>query len=153
MIDRCNLTVLLEPSQKDLAPFLADNQVHVIASLPCYLESNVDTQRGDSVFTRSIRGLQMLNALGYGTTKGLVLDLVYNPTGIHLPPARAKLEVDYKRELKEKYDIVFNDLICITNIPINRFYDFLKGEEKLEAYMKILVDAYSPTNVDGASKG
>ena len=148
MIDRCNLTVLLEPTQKDLAQFLWDNGVHVIASLPCYLEDNVNGQRGDEVFARSIRGLQLLNKVGYGDAKDKTsprLDLVYNPTGVHLPPSAAKLEVDYKRVLKEKYDIGFDRLIAITNMPINRFYDHLKAQNKLGEYMRLLFENFNPS--------
>lgn len=151
LIDRCNLTVLLEPNQRDLAAFLAEHGVHIIASLPCYLESNVDGQRGDQVFQRSIKALQILNKLGYGVEgatnaagKPLELDLVYNPTGIHLPPPASKLEGDYKEKLGTEFGISFNKLICITNMPINRFYDYLKEEGKVEDYMKLLVDNYNP---------
>lgn len=145
IIDRCNLTVLLEPQQDSLAQFLADNQVHVIASLPCYLEDNVDTQRGTSVFARSIEALKRLNKLGYGQEgSGLTLDLVYNPTGIHLPPNRGGLEVDYKAHLTDNYGIQFNSLICITNMPINRFYEFLKAGSNLDQYMGILTDNFNP---------
>ena len=151
IIDRCNLTVLLEPSQKDLAQFLAHHGVHIIASLPCYLESNVDGQRGDQVFMRSIKALQMLNELGYGKDgatnaagKSLKLDLVYNPTGVHLPPPASKLEKAYKEKLSAQYGISFNSLVCITNMPINRFYDHLRKEDKLDLYMNILVDNFNP---------
>eukprot|EP00940_MAST-03C_sp_MAST-3C-sp2_P001346 g1346.t1 len=149
IIDRCNLTVLLEPRQKGLAEFLRDHEVHIIASLPCYLESNVDNQRGDQVFARSIRALQLLNRLGYGKGDSkLQLDLVYNPTGVHLPPSASKLQVDYKRVLKEKYGIEFDKLICITNMPINRFHDFLLKEKKLETYMRLLYDEFNPSTCD-----
>jgi len=144
VIDRCNLTVLLEPHQQDLAEFLARNKVRVVASLPCYLEDNVDGQRGDQIFMRSIKGLQMLNDVGYGRPgAGLSLDLVYNPTGLHLPPRKEKLQMDYKRELKKRYNIDFNELICITNMPINRFYDHLKATNDLERYMHLLVDNFN----------
>jgi len=149
VIDRCNLTVLLEPHQQDLIGFLAENKVHIIASLPCYLEANVDGQRGNQVFDRSIEALKRLNQAGYGTANGLVLDLVYNPTGVHLPPAQPALEVAYKIELKEKYGIVFDQLHCITNMPINRFHDHLKAEDKLEQYMHILLEAFNPDTLDG----
>jgi len=153
VIDRCNLTVLSEPGQEGLAQFLADHQVHIIASLPCYLEDNVDSQRGNSVFTRSIRGLRMLNAVGYGTdpgrANGLVLDLVYNPTGVHLPPPQEKLQVAYDKHLMEKYQITFDKLHCITNMPINRFYDHLKNNGDLEKYMDILVQNFNPSTVGG----
>lgn len=150
VIDRCNLTVLLEPHQEDLPKFLRDNQVHIIASLPCYLEDNVDKQRGDAVFVRSIEGLKRLNKLGYGKgNNDLRLDLVYNPTGVHLPPPASKLESAYKKNLMEKYGISFDKLICITNMPINRFYDHLKSEGKLEEYMNILVNAFNPSTCKG----
>ena len=138
IIDRCNLTVLLEPKQSDLCQFLADNEVHVIASLPCYLEDNVDGQRGDEVFRRSVAALRMLNERGYGVdddgdgTSSLRLDLVYNPTGVHLPPPQEELEAAYKKHLGEKYGIYFDRLICVTNVPINRFHDHLKGPYSIE---------------------
>lgn len=126
VIDRCNLTVLLEPGQEDLAPFLADNQVRVVASLPCYSKENVDTQRGGGVFSRSIQGLQMLNALGYGKEgSGLGLDLVYNPGGVFLAPAQETLEGAYKQELKDGYGIEFSRLFCLNNMPIKRWADEL----------------------------
>eukprot|EP00658_Telonema_sp_P-2_P006106 TRINITY_DN12323_c0_g2_i1.p1 TRINITY_DN12323_c0_g2~~TRINITY_DN12323_c0_g2_i1.p1 ORF type:complete len:347 (-),score=90.32 TRINITY_DN12323_c0_g2_i1:177-1217(-) len=149
VIDRCNLTVLLEPNQDGLVSFLASHQVKIIASLPCYLEDNVDSQRGSSVFTRSIRALKMLNAAGYGCGEGLELDLVYNPTGVHLPPGQAGLEAAYKKQLKTEYGIVFDALHCITNMPINRFHEFLKAEDKLEEYMEILVNAFNPQTCAG----
>jgi len=148
VIDRCNLTVLLEPTQSDLVEFLAANQVHIIASLPCYLEDNVDKQRGNSVFQRSIKALRMLNRAGYGQGTGLKLDLVYNPTGIHLPPPQEKLKPAYEKYLQENYGIHFDNLHCITNIPINRFYDFLKSEDKVVEYMEILVNSFNPHNCD-----
>ena len=123
IIDRCNLTVLLEPNQEDLVDFLKDNQVNVVASLPCYGEDNVDAQRGRGVFQRSIAALLKLNEAGYGTPEHpeLELDLVYNPSGPFLPPAQASLEVDYKRELMEKFGIQFNNLLTITNMPVSSF--------------------------------
>jgi len=149
VIDRCNLTVLLEPSQRDLGQFLADQQVHIIASLPCYLEDNVDGQRGDQVFERSMRGLRQLNDLGYGKGGALKLDLVYNPTGVHLPPSADKLEGAYKTQLLEKHGIYFDNLHTITNMPINRFYDHLKDIGKLQEYMELLVSSFNPHNVAG----
>ena len=121
IIDRCNLTVLLEPNQEDLVDFLKDNQVNVVASLPCYGEDNVDAQRGRGVFQRSIAALLKLNEAGYGTPEHpeLELDLVYNPSGPFLPPAQASLEVDYKRELMDKFGIQFNNLLTITNMPVS----------------------------------
>lgn len=121
IIDRCNLTVLLEPNQADLVDFLKENQVNVVASLPCYGEDNVDAQRGRGVFARSIAALLKLNEAGYGTPEHpeLELDLVYNPSGPFLPPAQASLEVDYKRELQENFGIQFNNLLTITNMPVS----------------------------------
>jgi radical SAM/Cys-rich protein len=149
IIDRCNLTVLLEPHQEDLVAFLAQHRVRVIASLPCYLEDNVSKQRGDQVFERSVHALRLLNGAGFGVEgSGLFLDLVYNPVGVHLPPQRDKLELDYKRVLKERYGVSFTRLHCITNMPINRFLDDLKSKGKLEAYMDILVNAFNPHSVE-----
>lgn len=149
LIDRCNLTVLMEPGQADLASFLAENEVHIIASLPCYLEDNVDTQRGNEVFKRSIAALRVLNSLGYGMEgSALQLDLVYNPTGVHLPPAQPKLEKAYKSHLDQHFGISFNKLHCFNNMPINRYHDHLKEIGKLETYMSILVDAFNPDAVD-----
>lgn len=125
IIDRCNLTVLLEPNQNDLVDFLKENQVNVVASLPCYGEDNVDAQRGKGVFQRSIAALIKLNEAGYGTPEHpeLELDLVYNPSGPFLPPAQSSLEVDYKRELMENFGIQFNNLLTITNMPVSVLYD------------------------------
>ena len=122
VIDRCNLTILEVPGQEDLAEVLAAQQVEVVASLPCYLEDNVERQRGKGVFAASIRGLRRLNALGYGREgSGLVLNLVYNPQGPSLPPAQDALEADYKRVLGERYGVVFNQLYSLANMPIQRF--------------------------------
>ena len=122
VIDRCNLTILFEQGQEDTAEFLRDHQVMVVASLPCYLEDNVDQQRGRGVFDKSIRGLQLLNSLGYGKEgSGLSLNLVCNPIGAHLPPSQVELEAAYKVKLKQEFDIVFNQLFTITNMPINRY--------------------------------
>ena len=118
VIDRCNLTALLEPGQEDTAQFLADNGVHVIASLPCYSPKNVNMQRGSGVFQRSISALHILNDLGYG--KDLKLDLVYNPLGAFLPPEQSQLEAKYKEELREVFGIEFNSLYTMTNMPIKR---------------------------------
>lgn len=145
VIDRCNLTILSEPGQEDLAQFLANNQVDVVASLPCYLEDNVDGQRGSGVFDRSISGLQKLNELGYGRPEsGLRLDLVFNPTGPSLPPNQSSLEADYKRELKTRFDIDFNQLLAITNIPIKRYAKYLKKLGKLDDYMRLLAENFNP---------
>ncbi|KAL7526835.1 hypothetical protein ACHAXR_001673 [Thalassiosira sp. AJA248-18] len=151
IIDRCNLTVLLEPDQSDLVDFLKENQVNVVASLPCYGEDNVDAQRGRGVFQRSIAALLKLNEAGYGTPEHpeLELDLVYNPSGPFLPPSQASLEGDYKRELKENFDIQFNNLLTITNMPIKRFADFLAKEGKMKEYMELLVNNYNSQTVGG----
>lgn len=149
VIDRCNLTILSEPGQQDLAEFLAAHEVEIIASLPCYSSDNVDAQRGDGVFERSIAGLQKLNALGYGTDEYLPLNLVYNPVGAHLPGPQAELEEDYRRELKTHFGIVFNYLYTITNLPISRFAAFLRRNGQLEEYQQLLVDAFNPLSVAG----
>mmetsp|Transcript_18184 Transcript_18184/g.32497 ORF Transcript_18184/g.32497 Transcript_18184/m.32497 type:complete len:469 (+) Transcript_18184:60-1466(+) len=151
IIDRCNLTVLMEPNQEDLVQFLKDNQVNVVASLPCYGEDNVDAQRGRGVFQRSVAALKMLNEAGYGTVEHpeLELTLVYNPSGPFLPPSQASLEVDYKRELMENFGIQFNGLLTITNMPIKRFADFLAKEGKMKEYMELLVNNYNPQTVEG----
>lgn len=145
VIDRCNLTVLLEVGQGDTAHFLAEHGVAVVASLPCYSKANVEKQRGLGVFDRSIQALRNLNALGYGRPgSGLELDLVYNPVGAFLPPPQAKLEADYKRELAEHFDIRFNRLLTITNMPISRFLHELEREGHYEAYMQKLLAAFNP---------
>jgi radical SAM/Cys-rich protein len=150
VIDRCNLTILFEPGQEDLAEFLADQGVHVIASLPCYQAENVDRQRGRGVFDRSIRALERLNELGYGRPgSGLVLDLVYNPLGPSLPPPQAGLEVRYKLELARDWGIVFDHLLTLTNVPIRRFADDLTRHGAYEAYMSLLVNHFGVANVDG----
>ena len=148
VIDRCNLTILQEPGQEDLADFLAEHRVHVVSSLPCYLQDNVDQQRGKGVFDRSIAGLQALNARGYGQGTGLVLDLVYNPVGAHLPPSQAGLEADYKIRLAE-HGIVFDELLTITNMPIARFARDLRRKGDLERYEALLTGAFNPATVPG----
>lgn len=150
VIDRCNLTVLLEPGQEDLVSFLAEHQVRVVASMPCYSAENVNKQRGGGVFDRSIKGLQMLNAAGYAQAgSGLLLDLVYNPGGVFLAPPQAKLEPVYKEELAEHFGISFNSLLCINNMPIKRWADHLTKEGKLEEYMQLLVDSFNPAAAEG----
>jgi len=144
VIDRCNLTVLFEEGQEDTATFLADNQVKVVASLPCYSRDNVEKQRGDGVFDRSIRALQNLNELGYGREgSGLTMDLVYNPVGPHLPPPQETLLTDYKKALKEDFGIEFNNLYTITNMPIKRFLFDLKKSKKYDEYMTLLHDNFN----------
>ncbi len=148
VIDRCNLTVLYERDQEDLGDFLAANRVHVIASLPCYGEENVDKQRGNGAFQKSIRALRQLNALGYGRS-GLQLDLVYNPIGGFLPPEQSGLEVRYKDELQRHFGVRFDRLLTITNMPIKRFAVWLEKAGQLEAYMSLLVNHFSPATVAG----
>lgn len=148
VIDRCNLTILSEPGQEGLAEFLASNQVEVVASLPCYSVANVDRQRGDGVFDRSIAALRELNALGYGDeSRGLTLNLVYNPQGPVLPPPQGALEADYKRELALHFGIRFNRLYALTNMPIQRFGSTLVSKGTFPAYLKLLKDAYRPENL------
>jgi len=153
VLDRCNLTVLEEPDQADLAEFLAGQQVEVIASLPCYLAENVDAQRGDGVYHKSIRALKRLNELDYGQEQSrLTLTLVYNPGGAYLPPGQARLEADYRRELAGRYGIRFTRLFTLTNIPIARsiarFGSILLSRGEFDDYMGLLKSAMCPTNLD-----
>jgi len=149
IIDRCNLTVLLEPNQEQLAEFLAQNNVTVVASLPCYTPKNVELQRGKGVFEKSIQALVNLNKLGYGKEgSNLMLNLVYNPVGPYLPGAQQKLEEDYKRELKAHMNIEFNNLFTITNMPIKRFADALLNNGNYLAYMALLVNHFNAGTVD-----
>ena len=148
VIDRCNLTILLEPGQQDTARFLADNRVKVVASMPCYLKDNVDNQRGDGVFEASLTALRLLNELGYGQAgSGLELDLVFNPQGALLPPPQQALEQDYKNHLAEQYGIHFNHLLTLTNMPIKRFGSTLVSKGKFDAYMALLRDAHQDENL------
>ncbi len=145
VMDRCNLTILLVSSQDDLAEFLAEHQVEIVASLPFYSAEQTDVQRGEKVFERSIRALRKLNDLGYGKDgAGLKLDLVFNPAGAFLPPAQRALEEDFKRELKRRHGITFNNLYTITNMPISRFLEFLLRTGNYDRYMRKLVRAYNP---------
>ena len=148
VIDRCNLMILLEPGYVDLAQFLADQQVVVTASLPCYLEENVEKQRGKGIYDGSIEALKLLNNLGYGIQDELQLNLVYNPVDLNLPPEQSGLEADYKRILKEQFGIVFNQLFTITNMPISRFGGMLLSKGLYNKYMGILKDNYSEANLD-----
>lgn len=148
VIDRCNLTILLEPDQQDTAQFLAANRVKVVASMPCYLKENVDNQRGDGVFEASLAALRLLNGLGYGQAgSGLELDLVFNPQGALLPPPQQALEQDYKSRLAEQYDIHFNHLLTLTNMPIKRFGSTLVSKGKFDAYMTLLREAHQDENL------
>jgi radical SAM/Cys-rich protein len=149
IIDRCNLTILLEPGYEWLPDFLSSHRLKVVASMPCYEPENVNAQRGNGVFDASIRALQLLNLLGYGRQDDFVLDLVYNPNGAFLPPEQAKLEADYKRELKNHFGIDFHRLYTITNMPIGRFASWLKRNGKLETYMQFLVESFNPASVAG----
>ena len=149
VMDRCNLTILLDPAQDGLAEFLAEHRVEVVASMPCYSVENVDAQRGDGVFDASITALQLLNRIGYGRVPELPLNLVYNPGGASLPGPQAELEEDYKRELREHFGIVFNQLYTITNVPVSRFASYLRNHGQLGAYMDLLVGAFNPHAVAG----
>ena len=150
VIDRCNLTILFEPGQDDLAEFLAEQRVEVVASMPCYSAANVDKQRGDGVFDKSIAGLQKLNALGYGVPgSGLILNLVYNPQGPTLPPEQKGLEADYKRELYKHFGVVFNQLLALTNMPIQRFGSTLVSKGTFETYMELLQSSFQEKNLAG----
>lgn len=149
VIDRCNLTIIVaNPKYHDLPEFLKKNEVHIISSLPYFSKSRTDKQRGDGVFNDSIKALQMLNEVGYGKEgTGLMLDLVYNPSGAFLPSNQMTLEAEFKRQLKRKFDIVFNHLFAITNLPISRFLDYLLETGNYEEYMTKLVDAFNPLTV------
>jgi len=150
IIDRCNLTILLEPGFEDMAQFLADNEVQIVASLPCYLEENVDGQRGKGVYQKSIAALKALNRLGY-SQKGskLTITLVYNPTGPYLPPPQQDLQNNYKKFLSEEFDIHFDQLFTITNMPIARFGSTLVSKGGFENYMNLLKDSFSTSNLAG----
>ena len=149
VMDRCNLTILNEPGYEWVADFHAEHGVEIVASMPCYCPKNVNEQRGDGVFDSSIKALQALNALGYGSDEGLKLDLVYNPNGANLPPEQSELEADYKRELKAHFGIVFGQLYAITNMPIARFTSYLKREGVHADYMQLLLDNFNPGSVEG----
>ena len=146
VIDRCNLTILHEPGQESTASFLASNQVEIVASLPCYQEDNVDQQRGKGVFKKSISSIKLLNKLGYGKNNtNLKLNLVYNPINYNLPPDQKILEKDYKTYLKKYYDIQFNNLFTITNMPISRYAHSLNRDNKMKEYMQLLINNFNPT--------
>ena len=150
VIDRCNLTILEEPGQECLAEFLADHDVEIVASLPCYLEENVNAQRGDGVFAASLAGLRQLNALGYGLPgSGRLLNLVYNPIGASLPPDQQALEAAYKEQLATRYGIVFNQLYALANMPIKRFGSTLVSRHEFHDYMRLLKGAHRADNLPG----
>ena len=148
VIDRCNLTILSEPGQEDLAAFLSEHEVEITASLPCYTEELVDRQRGKGVYERSILGLKRLNALGYGAPgSGLVVNLVYNPQGPSLPPAQDQLEADYKRILGEQHGVAFNGLFTLANMPIQRFGSTLISKGQFNQYMDLLHRSHRDENL------
>ncbi len=150
VIDRCNLTVLQLQSQPDLAEFLADQQVEIVASLPSFTKQRTDAQRGDGVFAKSIAALRKLNNLGYGKAgSSLLLNLVYNPTGAFLPPSQSEIEEDYHHELRKRYGIEFNSLYTITNMPISRYLEFLIRSGNYEQYMEKLINAFNPAALEG----
>ncbi len=149
IIVRHNLTVMFEAGQTDLPEFFAENELEVVCSLPYFLQQQTDAQRGTGVFDKSIEALKRLNAVGYGIDKKLVLNLVYNPTGAFLPPAQTAIEADFRRELKTRFDISFNNLYTITNMPIARFLDWLRRSRNEESYMTRLVNAFNPSTVSG----
>lgn len=146
---RTNLTVILEDGKRDLPDFFSSNGIHLVASLPCYLEDNVDTQRGPGTYNKSIEAIKRLNDSGYGIDPKLPLNLVYNPGGPFLPPSQKALEKDYKRELGERFGIQFTNLITITNMPIGRYFVSLRQQDKLEKYMELLKNAFNPETVSG----
>jgi radical SAM/Cys-rich protein len=149
VIDRCNLTILNEPGFEGMAGFLAHQQVEIVASLPCYLEENVESQRGKGVYQSSITALRKLNALGYGQQdSGLILNLMYNPAGAVLPPPQQQLEADYKRELAERAGVEFNQLYVLANMPIQRFGSTLISKGQFASYMKLLKSAHQDANLD-----
>jgi len=149
VMDRLNATIINEPGFEWVPEFLAENQVEIIASMPCYEPENVNEQRGDGVFDRSIEAFQQLNELGYGRDPNLIMNFVYNPNGGFLPPEQTALEAKYKTEMKEHFDIDFNSLFCIANMPIARFASYLKRNNELQSYMETLKDAYNPATVGG----
>ena len=150
VIDRCNLTILNEPSQEDLAEFLAENRVEVVASLPCYLEENVDSQRGKGSYQASIEALRQLNRLGYGEPGSeLMLNLVFNPLGPTLPPPQGPLGADYKKQLDERFGVRFNQLFTIANMPIQRFGSLLQSKGQFQDYLQLLRDSHREENLEG----
>lgn len=149
VMDRLNATIINEPGYEWVPEFLAEHEIEIVASMPCYAPDNVNEQRGDGVFDSSISAFQKLNELGYGKDPNLVLNFVYNPNGAFLPPDQEELEADYKREMKEHFGIEFNRLFCIANMPIARFASYLKRNNEFQEYMELLKDAYNPSTIDG----
>jgi radical SAM/Cys-rich protein len=149
VIDRCNLTILLAKGYENMPEFLAENQVEIVASLPCYLEENTDAQRGEGAYSKSVEALLKLNELGYGKQdSGLMLTLVFNPVGQSLPPDQDMLEAAYRKELDKRFGIQFNRLFTITNMPVSRYLDYLLRINEFESYMETLIDAYNPRTVE-----
>lgn len=148
IISRCNLTVIFEPNQNDLPEWYAKRKIHVVSSLPCYTEDNVDEQRGKGVFDKSIKALQLLNEVGYGRDKSLILDLVFNPNGAYLPGDQTQLEMDYKKHLSDHFDIDFSHLLALANLPVKRFEHFLVREGIFDDYMNLLSDNFNTATVD-----
>jgi radical SAM/Cys-rich protein len=149
VMDRCNLTVIFEPGKEYLPEFLKRHEVELVCSLPCYSQENVDKQRGKGTFDLSIRALQRFNAIGYGQPESdLILDLVYNPVGPHLPPPQAQLEQDYKRILREQFGIVFNHLFCLTNMPITRYATHLKLRGEYDRYTELLETSFNAATLE-----
>jgi len=150
IIVRHNLTVMFEPNQTDLPKFFAENECEVVCSLPYFLAQQTDAQRGAGVFDKSIEALKKLNAVGYGIEgSGLILNLVYNPTGAFLPPAQSSIEADFHRELLNRYDLHFNNLFTITNMPVARYLDYLRRSNNEEKYMRKLLGAFNPATIEG----
>ena len=148
IIDRCNLTIILEKSMSNLPDFFKENEVEIIASLPCYIKKNVDKQRGKDVFDKSIQALKLLNSIGYGLTPSLRLNLVYNPQGSSLPPNQEKLSIDYQRFLYDEFGIQFNKLYTITNMPIARFGSTLVSKNKFSDYINLLKSSFNKKNIN-----
>ncbi|HEV8719905.1 MAG TPA: arsenosugar biosynthesis radical SAM (seleno)protein ArsS [Candidatus Binatia bacterium] len=149
VMDRCNLTVIFEPGKEYLPEFFKDHGIELVCSLPCYSEENVDKQRGKGTFDASIRALQLLNQIGYGQAEtGLILNLVYNPVGPHLPPPQAEVEQDYKRILADQFGIAFNHLYCLTNMPITRYATHLKLRGEYDRYVELLETNFNPATLD-----
>ncbi len=150
IIVRHNLTIMFEDGHEDLAEFFAENECEVVCSLPYFMQQQTDAQRGEGVFDKSVEALKKLNAVGYGIDgSGLILNLVYNPVGAFLPPEQTAIEADFKRELKDRYDIVFNNLYTITNMPIARYLDWLRRSKNEHSYMKKLVNSFNSSTVEG----
>ncbi len=148
VIDRLNATIIEEPGYEWVPGFLAENEVEIIASMPCYQPDNVEEQRGEGVFEASIAAFQKLNALGYGIEPHLRLNFVYNPNGAFLPPEQEKLEQEYRKAMREHFNISFNSLYCIANMPIARFASYLKRKDRLADYLSLLRNAFNPATID-----